>query len=154
MTRSRRLPEDSLFNCYYAEVWRSATLLSQLFYLPLISTLYCWVLIKEAASTIFWVFRMNRPGIEPRSLGSLLMGLMYWYTEGWVPRGAMAKVRDCSLEVSEFELQPRYYVRFQTNTFGKAWTHLSFQLWVKPYHFCSSTRMALALNNPRNLIYD
>ena len=29
----------------------------------------------------------------------------------------MAKVLDCSLEVSEFELQSRNYVHFQTNTF-------------------------------------
>ena len=27
----------------------------------------CWVLSKEASSTIFWVFGITRPGIEPRS---------------------------------------------------------------------------------------
>ena len=31
----------------------------------------------------------------------------------------MAKVRNCGFEVSGFELQSRYYVHFQTNTFGK-----------------------------------
>ena len=31
--------------------------------------LKCWVLSKEASSTIFWVFDMTRPGIEP------------WFTE-------------------------------------------------------------------------
>ena len=33
--------------------------------LPLIRTLYCWVLSKEASSTILKVFGMTRPGIEP-----------------------------------------------------------------------------------------
>ena len=31
----------------------------------------------------------------------------------------MAKVQDCGFEVSEFHLQLRYYVHFQTYTFGK-----------------------------------
>ena len=39
--------------------------------LPLIRTLYCWVLSKEVSSIIFKVFGMTRPGIEPRSLGPL-----------------------------------------------------------------------------------
>ena len=39
--------------------------------LPAIRTLYCWVLNKEVSSTIFKVFGMTRPGIEPRSPGSL-----------------------------------------------------------------------------------
>ena len=39
--------------------------------LPLIRTLYCRVLSKEGSSTIFKVFGMMRPGIEPRSPGSL-----------------------------------------------------------------------------------
>ena len=40
--------------------------------LPLINTLYCWVLIKEVSSTIFKVFGMTWPGIEPRSPGPLV----------------------------------------------------------------------------------
>ena len=39
--------------------------------LPLFHTLYCWVLNKEVSSTIFKVFGMTRPGIEPRFLGPL-----------------------------------------------------------------------------------
>ena len=39
--------------------------------LPLIRTLYCWVLSREVSSTIFKVFGMTRPGIEPRSPGPL-----------------------------------------------------------------------------------
>ena len=31
----------------------------------------------------------------------------------------MAKVLDCGLEVSKFELQSHYYVPYQTNTLGK-----------------------------------
>ena len=40
--------------------------------LPLICTLYRWVLSKEVSSTIFKVFGMTRPGIEPKSLGPLV----------------------------------------------------------------------------------
>ena len=36
--------------------------------LPLIRTLDCWVLSKEALSTIFKVFGLTRPVIEPRSV--------------------------------------------------------------------------------------
>ena len=57
--------------------------------LPLIHTLYCGVLSKEASSTIFWVFRMTRPGIEPRAPGPLantltvmlMSGNIYIYRE-------------------------------------------------------------------------
>ena len=35
--------------------------------LPLIRTLYCWVLSEVLSSTIFKVFGMMRPGIEPMS---------------------------------------------------------------------------------------
>ena len=31
----------------------------------------------------------------------------------------MAKVQNCSLEVSKFELQSTYYVHFQTNIMGE-----------------------------------
>ena len=34
--------------------------------LPLISTSYCWVLSREVSNTIFKVFGMTRPEIEPR----------------------------------------------------------------------------------------
>ena len=34
-------------------------------------------------------------------------------------RGVMFKAMDCGIVVSEFELQSRYYIHFQTNTFGK-----------------------------------
>ena len=40
-------------------------------YVTLIRTLYCWVLSKEVSRTIFKVFDMMRPGIEPRSPGPL-----------------------------------------------------------------------------------
>ena len=54
--------------------------------LPLIRTLYCWVLSKEVSSTIFKLFGMTRNGIEPRSSGQLantlptrLMSRLYIY---------------------------------------------------------------------------
>ena len=55
----------------------------------------------------------------------------------------MAKVVDCGLDVSEFELQSHYHIHFWINT------PLFFELWDNCY---SSTRMDLALNNPRKLI--
>ena len=61
-------PEGSLFNSYYTEVLGRALLLSlDCSTLPLIHTLYCWMLSKEVSSTIFKVFGMAQPGIEPRS---------------------------------------------------------------------------------------
>ena len=36
------------------------------------------MLSKEASSTIFWVFGMTRPGIEPRSPGPLANTLLNW----------------------------------------------------------------------------
>ena len=69
---SRGQPEGSLFNSYYTEVWGRTILLSlDCSTLPLIHTLYCWVLSKEVSSTSFKVFGMMQPGIEPRSPGSL-----------------------------------------------------------------------------------
>ena len=66
--RSWRRPEGSLFNSYYNEVQGRALLLSlNCSTLPLICTLYCWELSKEASRTIFKVFGMTWPGIEPRS---------------------------------------------------------------------------------------
>ena len=54
--------------------------------LPLIRTLYCWVLSKGVSSTIFKVFGITRPGIEPRSPGLLANTLLtrpeYW-EESW-----------------------------------------------------------------------
>ena len=44
------------------------------------------------------------------------------------PRGVMVKAIDCSIVVSEFVLQSRYYVHFRANTFGKGdGYHLPFQ---------------------------
>ena len=34
--------------------------------------------------------------------------------------GVVAKVLDCDIVRSEFELQSRYYVHFRTNTLGKS----------------------------------
>ena len=47
------------------------------------------------------------------------------------PRCVMVKSLDGRIVVSEFKLQSRYYVHFQTNTTGKGMNPLSFQVWVK-----------------------
>ena len=66
-------PEGFLFNSYFTEVYRRALLLSlDCSTLPLIYTLYCWLLSKEVSSTIFKVFGMMSPGIEPRFPGPLV----------------------------------------------------------------------------------
>ena len=82
--RSRGWSEGSLFHSYNTEVSGRALFLSlDCSTLPLIRTLYCWVLSKEASSTIFKVFGMMRLGIEPRSPGPLANTLptrpMGWY---------------------------------------------------------------------------
>ena len=46
--------------------------------LPLIHTLYSWMLSKEVSSTIFKVFGMTWPGIEPGSPGPLANTLLSW----------------------------------------------------------------------------
>ena len=69
---SRGWPEDSLYNSYDTQMYGRALLLSvDCSTLPLIRTLYCWVLSNEVSSTIFKVFGMTQPGIEPRSSASL-----------------------------------------------------------------------------------
>ena len=71
--RSRGRPEGSFFNSYYTEVGRALPLSLNCTTLPLIRTLYCWVLSKEVSSTIFKVFGMSRPGIKHGSPGPLAM---------------------------------------------------------------------------------
>ena len=80
---SRGRPEGSLFNSYYTEVLGRVLLLSLgCSTLPLIYTLYRWVLSKAVSSSIFKVFGMTRLGIEPRSPGpwanTLPTRLMSW----------------------------------------------------------------------------
>ena len=47
--------------------------------------------------------------------------------KGSRPLERMAKMLDCNLKVSEFELQSRYYIYFWTNNLGKeeSWIILS-----------------------------
>ena len=66
--RRRERPEGSLFSSYYTNVLGRALLLSlDCSTLPLILTLYCWVLNKDVSNTIIKVLGMTRPGIEPMS---------------------------------------------------------------------------------------
>ena len=71
--RNRGRAEGSVFNSYYTYMSRRALLLSlDCSTLSWICTLYCRVLSKEISSTIFKVFGMTRPGIEPQSPGLLM----------------------------------------------------------------------------------
>ena len=60
----------------------------------------------------------------------------------------MAKVLAYSFDGIEFKLPLHHYVQLRINTLGKG-IEPPFppQLLVNSYHYCSSTRMALALNN-------
>ena len=70
---SRGQPEGSLFNSYKIEVYGRALLLSlDCSTLPLIRTLYGWVLSKEVLSIIFKVFGITQPGTESRSPGPMV----------------------------------------------------------------------------------
>ena len=65
--------------------------------------------------------------------------------------GIVANVMDCGITVSRFELWSHYYIHFQTNLFGKSMNPLILPLNCLDtilYLYCSSTRMALTLNNP------
>ena len=60
-----------------------------------------------------------------RSLTKISISVKYFkyierIKEEVYPRGVMVKSLDCGIVVSEFELQPSYYVHFRTNTFRKA----------------------------------
>ena len=82
---SRGRLEGSLFNSYYTEAYGRALLLSlDCSTLPLICTLYCWVLSKEVSSTIFKVFGMTRPRIETRSPSPLANTLPTIQKVTWV----------------------------------------------------------------------
>ena len=63
--RSKGRPEGSLFNSYYTEMQGRAQLLSlYCSTLPLIRTLYCWVLRKEVSSAI-WSLVWHDLGLNP-----------------------------------------------------------------------------------------
>ena len=70
--RSQGQPEGFLFNSFNSEMKGRPLLFSlDCSTLPLMRTLYCWVLSKDVSSTVFKVFGMTRPGIELRSLWPL-----------------------------------------------------------------------------------
>ena len=47
------------------------------------------------------------------------------------PCDVMVKALDCRIIVSEFKLQSRYYIHFQTNALGKDMNPLILPIWVK-----------------------
>ena len=60
-------------------------------------------------------------------------------------RGVEANIMNYDIRLSELELQFRY-VYFRT--FGKGIKTFFLYLWVKRFHYCSSTSVTLGLNNP------
>ena len=67
---------------------------------------------------------------------ALKLGRGWIILVGGVHVDVMVKVLNCSLEVSEFKLQMRYYVHLWTNTLGKGMNPLISQTWVKLYQYC------------------
>ena len=63
--------------------------------------------------------------------------------QGRCPRGVMVKALDYGIVVSKFELQCRSF------SDKHPWERLEP---AYPYSYCSSRRMAVALNNPSHLI--
>ena len=63
--------------------------------------------------------------------------------------GIEAYVLDCDIVVSGFDLHARYYVHCQNYILEEG-----MKLIIPQCPYCSSTRMALALDNPRRLIRD
>ena len=57
----------------------------------------------------------------------------------------MVKSLDFGIVETEFELQSRYYVHFQTNTLGKGVNPLILPAMGQIVHYCSSRIMALTL---------
>ena len=67
-----------------------------------------------------------------------------------IPRSVIVKELDYNLEINEFEIKSRSYILFLTDTHWKDINHLQLQLWIKLYHCCFSSRMAV--NKLRSLI--
>ena len=65
----------------------------------------------------------------------------------------MVKAQNCSLEVSEFELQSYYYVHFPKKTLGKGMNSLKpnygLNKWVELLLFYKNV---FGINNPQSLI--
>ena len=49
----------------------------------------------------------------------MFVNVMFWDDQLSQRTYTMAKVLDCDIVVSDFELQSRYYVHYQTITLGK-----------------------------------
>ena len=78
------------------------------------------------------------------SLAALLNGR-------WNPHGVVANLLNCDI-LASLNVNRAITLAFKQIPLGKAWTHLSLpQLRVKQYQNCSSTRLALVENNPREL---
>ena len=116
----------------------------------------------SAAAKLKWNRHLSSPELKPSrfpSMGGTLKDNIYQVNSSTIaalvgcPRGAMVKAMDCGIVVSEFVLQSCYYVHFRANTLGKGMNPLILPAMGQIAHYCSSRRMALALNNLQRLIY-
>ena len=65
----------------------------------------------------------------------------------WSPCGVEANVLDCNIIVRKFKLQSLFYVHFKDKyPWERHELPYPYQLWVKMYDDCTSTRMAMVLN--------
>ena len=108
---------------------------------------------SSACPTIYRYMKeknVYREGIDTKGEANNLVQIPFFRSNHqWI----IATMLDCGLELSDFELQLRYYVHFQTNTLGKCMNNLipSPQLIAKVYHCYSSIKMALAIKNSPSL---
>ena len=74
-------------------------------------------------------------------------------TQGGSPLDVVAYVLDCDIVTSKFELQPRFWVHFRTNTLGENMNLLIYpQAMNQIVPLLFFYKDALALNNQRKLI--
>ena len=91
--------------------------------LPLIRSLYCWVLIKEVSSTIFKVFGMTRPGIERRSPRPLANTLSTRPKSRYIDRNTWSHISVCKLLVLDWNTW-NYIIVYKILVFdGNTWNH-------------------------------
>ena len=81
---------------------------------------YNAVLSKAASSTIFWVFGMMRPGIEPRSPGSLAnKGMVFFLNQlSWLFHFLMWSLHISSSFLSTFKSPQHHKIHWQMLIFG------------------------------------
>ena len=113
---------------------RWALIIFKSFYLDVNSRQTLWKLLKQADNSenrkgnLNALYEEYKCAIKEFGLSLNVNGLGLCLPHQYIsrlklyrgcPRGVMLKAMDCGIVVSEFVLQSRYYVHFQTNTLGK-----------------------------------